>query len=105
MDFEELALKGIDPSLGPQVTQPDPSEKEAKHTGHPTTTVIHISLHSDLSIYNYADSSRIPLINQLRYINTRRTSRARCIPNTPASQGFYRMDVVRACYCPIHDYP
>jgi hypothetical protein len=30
MDFEELALKGIDPSLGPSVIQPDVKGKEAE---------------------------------------------------------------------------
>jgi len=32
MDFEELALKGIDPSLGPSVTRPHSSEKGATTT-------------------------------------------------------------------------
>jgi hypothetical protein len=35
MDFEELALKGIDPSLGPQISQPDSPVKEAEN--HPVT--------------------------------------------------------------------
>jgi hypothetical protein len=30
IDFEELALKGIDPSLGPTILRPDFSRKEEK---------------------------------------------------------------------------
>jgi hypothetical protein len=41
MDFEELALKGIDPSLGPQISHPDPPAKEAENAGHPNTTVMY----------------------------------------------------------------
>jgi hypothetical protein len=105
MDFEELALKGIDPSLGPPV-HPDLSGKsEAENIRHPTTTVIYSSLLSDLGAYLAADSSHIPPIYQLRSINSGRASRAGCIPNAPASQGFSRLDVVRACHCAIHGYP
>lgn len=33
MDFEELALKGIDPSLGPTITHPDISGKDGEKMG------------------------------------------------------------------------
>lgn len=69
MDFEELALKGIDPSLGPQVTQPDPSEKEAKHTGHPTTTIP--------LVYPSSISSGTSTLEELRALVAYRTPRHR----------------------------
>jgi hypothetical protein len=48
MDFEELALKGVDPSLGPSITHPqlggrndEKLAKEAQSNGKTRITVSH----------------------------------------------------------------
>lgn len=63
LDFEELALKGIDPSLGPTITQRDASGQDVQVVEHEKVKVRHLTLSSKTYLELLLDSSSIPTVN------------------------------------------
>jgi len=65
MDFEELALKGIDPSLGPSITQPALAGKENEELKERPKVTVSFLFHCIIppSIYDFSclDSLLLPL--------------------------------------------
>jgi hypothetical protein len=68
MDFEELALKGVDPSLGPSITHPQlgsrSDEKLAKEGQSGGKTRITVS-HSDAHLFKF--SVTVVLLNPFNF--------------------------------------
>ncbi len=78
IDFEELALKGIDPSLGPSILHPDISGKESTSLKDPVAVSVFVPfsfphLTSDLIANSlaYIDPTCLPTFNIQWFSNTR----------------------------------
>lgn len=59
VDFEELALKGVDPSMGPKISSPrSPSSEEQKKTVRVCITVGGAGIHYIWTLASELDSAR-----------------------------------------------
>ena len=83
MEFEELALKGIDPSLGPQVQAGTQISMEPKSQRSQIKVGVNVIIPSSCTMFIHPpDPSDTSCINKFRLQDFGRASRARCVSNT-----------------------